>query len=166
MKKNIKITMLLIALISAAVLGVVLTLFIVNNNNEFEKNLTVSENGTLSDTLEMKGLGLFPGSSRDFVVNVKGSDKGTYAFTLTFRDKNSGLLSEYISVDITMGNKKFSYRLSELFDGKIVEGSALLKSNEKSKLIIRYTMDEHAGNETQNATADFDILLQVRQLQD
>lgn len=160
MKSRKIFLILIICLLTVTAAGVSLAVYVGKTNNDFEKNVTVDGDGVTTDTLEIKGLGLYPGGSRTYTVNIKGTS-GAYTVALAFRDKDSAALKAYIAVSITAGNETGTYRLADLLNGEPVMRACTL-GGEGDRLTIEYAMDATAGNETQGATADFDVEISIR----
>lgn len=138
-----------------ALSGVCSSLFFSANNDKLQKNTTITVKQDTTRTLEAEITGIYPGNSREYVINLNVKDAEILDISLAFRNKenNDGKLKNYIDVTISAGDVKIEKTLKELLDD---DAKYDLGDNVKT-ITITYTMPESVGNESKGATADFYI---------
>lgn len=155
-KRNI----ILIAIVAVILAGVVLLAVVMFNNNEFIKNITLSEDGVTHETLEFSANGLHPGETRAYTLNLKSVITDRYIISFAFEETKDGELKNYIDVILTYGDEKYECKLADLLDGQTLSfENVAIEADETAVITITYYMPEDVGNEAQKTTADFDIIL-------
>lgn len=157
------ITVLVVALCVLAATGILLAANTQMAHEDFEENITVSKEGTTTDTVEVNNLSLYPTDSRAYTVHLKCKASGTYGILLDFEEKRDGGLKPYVDVTIKADGKTvFVGQLAALLSGESTpQFSGELSGERPFDIEIIYTMPREVGNEAQNAFADFNVNLTI-----
>lgn len=153
---------ILIAVVAVILAGVVLLAVVMLNNNDFVKNVTLSENGITHETLEFSANGLHPGDTREYTLNLTSPISDRYIIEFAFEETYDGKLKEYIDVTVKCSGSEgwYEYKLVDLLDGQTLTfNNVVFEADEEVVFTITYTMPLDVGNEAQRATADFYIHL-------
>lgn len=154
-----------------AVLGVSFIVFNLRTQNQFEKCIKLEMDSqaetavtSQTETLEIKAEGLVPGGKPiEYTISFDVALNDNYKMTLSFLDKESSLLKDYVDVTIGVKSKSqpvYSGKMSDLFNTKdVVFGD---KVNTKDSLYIRFSMDEDVSDiNIMGKSVDFDTVLKV-----
>jgi len=155
------VSVLFVALVSVMVTGVTLVYYLQSNPQEnFERNVTLESEGVTEETFEFSALDLKPGDVIEYKINLNNATEDLYEVSLVFTEEKDGGLKEYVDVELQCGNRKVSKKLKALFeDSNPVKFDCKVGSGEIPVVYVRYIMQESVGNEAQDATADFKIVL-------
>lgn len=162
--KNRSINILIVAFIVIGMMAVALIFFLDKAEEDFSKDITVSEEGVTESILSVKELKLNPTESREYSINLVCTASGTYEITLDYEEKSDGGMKHFIEVTVK-ANESIVYEggLQELLDSdkKIVFESEL-HEKEQLPISISYHMPREVGNEAQRTYADFDVHLEIK----
>ncbi len=101
-----------------------------------------------------------PGMSVSYYINLKANENDRFKALMDFQKTESDSLAAFIDVDILVnGTKISSSKLSEHLGGKQIEFDANFENTSEIRIEIVYSMDLEVGDEAQNTTADFNIVL-------
>ena len=134
------------------------TVVLLTTNNEFVKDITLNEKDITHETLEFSAGGLKPGDVREYKINLKGKSAGIYTLKLDFVETDNGALKNYVDVALQYGGKSFTYKLSELLEGKTVSFECHI-GTKATVIELIYSIPQDIGNEAQKATCDFKVNL-------
>lgn len=114
---------------------------------------TTEVNVTLSDFL--------PGDSKSYTIQMKNGEEEPISVVMSFEKKETDSLAPFMDVEIRVGGEKISEgKLEEYLNGKTVTLSNALAVAATCEVEVIYSMGIEVGDEAQNTTADFNILLQ------
>ena len=122
-----------------------------NTGNSLQMEL--NRDGTSQKTLEITESDFVPGEERTYELKLVGSE-GAYDFTLSFRQKESGTLQNYLYVTVKAGDVQQKKSLREL-----LAGETLRFRSDADVLVLTYSMPKEVGNEAQGAVASFDLTI-------
>ena len=149
-----------IATVVLLLVGVaILTVALLTNNNEYVKDITLKGNDVTRESLEFSAGGLKPGDVKEYTINLKGKSAGNYTLNFDFVEMDDGALKNYVDVALQYGGKSYTYKLSELLDGKTVSFNCRVGVSNATVIKVIYSMPLSAGNEAQKATCDFRVNL-------
>ena len=136
----------------------ILTMVLWTTNDGFVRDISLKENGTTRESLEISANGLKPGDVREYTINIKGKSSGTYALNFDFVEVNSGALKNYVDVSLQYGDQTYNYKLCELLEGKPVSFNCRIGGGTTVIKVI-YSMSQDTGNEAQRTSTDFTVNL-------
>ena len=162
--KNRSINILIVALLLAAVMSVMLIVFIEEAHNNFEKNITVEANGVTESVIPVRDLQLVPTEKKEYSVNLVCEASGGYFVFLDFVEKKDGGMKPFVVVTVSCdGELVYKGSLAELLDtDKIVEFVSTLEADDPSVITFEYQMPRETGNEAQGTYSDFDVKLSIK----
>ena len=135
------------------------TVVLLTTDNEFVKDITLKEKDVTRESLEFSANGLKPGDVREYTINLKGKSAGNYTLNLDFVEVDDGALKNYVDVALQYGDKSYTYKLSDLLDGKAVSFNCRIGISSATVIKVIYSMPTDTGNEAQKATCDFRVNL-------
>lgn len=145
---------LLIALALVILLGIVLVVLLLVNNDKIVKNIKLKEEGVTKEKLAFSANGLHPGDEKEYTLNITSKVAGKYSIHFDFIEDKDGLLKSFIDVTLTYGEQSYTYSLAELLDGQTVDFVCEV-SNDPAVITVKFVMPIETGNEAQGTYADF-----------
>ncbi len=143
--------------------GALAIFLVVRDTTVTSKDIYIEANGTTQQNLVFSSLSLDPGEETSYSVYIMAKKSGTYSITLTFDEITDGGLKNYVNAELECGGKRVIKPLYALFeDGDTTTFNCLLTAYEKTAILVRFSVPDSAGNETQRLTADFNILLTAK----
>lgn len=162
MKKHI-VTLMIISISLCGIVGVLLMNNLQSAKGTFEKEVRIEMNGVTSETLEVEGLSLVPGSETEYTAKLRCQLEGTYDLSLVFVETEPSPLRSFVNVEIEHeGEILKTATLAELLSGSSVEFVCDLRAESYTDLIFRFKMPVDVGDEAKGATADFDIDMKIK----
>lgn len=128
--------------------------------NEAELQVTLQADGETKQTLEFSSPSLVPGGSAEYLLRVRAEEAGSYTLRLDFAEENAGVLKDFITVEAELNGEKIGeYTLAGLFAGEKISFKHDFTEETTANVTIRYVLSKDATDETQGASADFDVIL-------
>lgn len=162
--KKITILILTLSITLMTALAVVLKLYIDTAHDEFRESIkfdSVEPGATVTETLNIEKLDLYPGSSCEYEIDLSCKAEGTYRITFNLEKGEKIGLEKYVSAQLSCGEEKYVMGLEEWFASDAKGFDLSLDANGKSKIIMSFSMPETVGNEAQGAEVAFEILITV-----
>ena len=133
--------------------------FLSLSNDDESLKLDITVNG--EKEIRFDGLALIPGEEREYDAFFRSDIPGEYVLLLDFVESgDNNALKEFAYARLEVGDSVIcDEKFSELFDGDPVEIPAYLSKKEGCDLKITYYIPAEVGNEAENATADFKIVV-------
>ena len=159
-KKKIIVRILIACLSLTIMSGVgIMSYFVFNSpSDDVITNLNLTANG--SKTVEFDCLSLIPGESREYTVILKSNVAGDYSLSIELNEESDGTLKSFAYAKIEAdGEVICDALLAELFSGDPLVLNARLSKKDSVTLKITYYMPIEVGNEAENASADFDMVI-------
>ncbi len=154
MKKSI--SMLIIGLVMLTLIGLMLFVVITATQNDFSRSFRLQENGITQEKLEIDGLDLKPGDSREYELIYLCDGGGNYDLTFDFELVTSGGMEQFVVVEVEYANRKVTVPLADLFqEENSIELTLHLTTDVEEKVYLRFAMPQDVGNEAQRTTVDF-----------
>jgi hypothetical protein len=162
--KTRSINILIVSLLLLGVMAVMLIVLVEKAHDDFEGNITVTQNGETEKTLSVSGLKLNPTESREYSVNLVCLASGKYTVKADFEEKTDGGMKHFVNVTASIDGKcVYEGTLFQLLDGKeFFEFETELYEKDPAVLTIKYEMPYHIGNEAQGTFCDFYVHLSVK----
>lgn len=160
MKLKIFLPIAAVVLLLAGV--VLLALTLASPSNDFIKDVTLNDNGTTQETLEMSANGLIPGDSREYTLNFKGQSTGSYALNFEFVEIRNSFPEDSVKVTFKYGEKEdesATYDLLDLLGGQVVTLKLKVVAKRATAVRVIYWLPLEVGNDAQNAAVDFVVNL-------
>ncbi len=158
-----RLTYLIVALILILSFAVFVVAWHLKNNgtaNSAELHVTLQADGETKQTLEFAPPALIPGESTEYALHVRVEETGNYALRLEFEEEDAALLKDFITVEVDLnGERVASNTLARLFSGESFYFNYDFVQEAIAIVNIRYVLSAEATDETQGATADFDVEL-------
>ena len=149
---------LIISLAALTVAGIVIGSVVLNKQDGFEKDITLSEDGVTQEEMSINLEGIYPGKSVEYTIHFGGNAASIYDLELTFTPSENVALAQYMDVELDVnGETVSSGLLSEYLGGEAVALDLEIGEGGESTFVLRYTRPETVGNEAMNLTADFTI---------
>lgn len=161
--KNKSINILIVSLLMLGVMAVMLITFLGKVKEDFDKNITVSEDGVTESVLTVRDLKLNPTESKEYSVNLVCAATGSYHISIDYEEKADGGMKPFIDVTVKAGDEVvYEGKLTALLDnGEIIRFDGELYEKEPLVVSICYLMPYDVGNEAQGTYADFDVHLKI-----
>ncbi len=161
MKKSISILILSLAVL----VFVGMMLFVVTSTlqNEFVRSIRLQANGITQEKMEITGLNLKPGDTREYELNYSCSGGGSYDLSFVFNSAGEGGMEKFIVVEVENGDRKVTVPFSDLLkDDNGIELTLRLDEKLKDTVYMRFSMPREVGNEAQGLTADFCVVMTAK----
>ncbi len=168
-KKTIVIA---IAFAMLIIMGAMLTMFNLNTRNNFEENITLQSQSSVStdfvqiERLEMTVDNIVPGGQPiEYTINVDNKAKDTFKITMQFLEKEGEILKDYVDVSVGVKGEegaKFSGKLKDLYEvSEVVLGDEVSTS---ATLYVIFSVDKEVGNEIEGKESLFEVVLTAKKI--
>ena len=128
--------------------------------NEAALQVTLQADGETKQTLEFCSPKLVPGESSEYLLRVRAEEAGSYTLRLDFEEENAALLKAVITVEVELNGEKIGNNtLAGLFAGEYFYFKHDFTQETTANVTVRYVLSKDATDETQGASADFDVIL-------
>lgn len=156
-----KLAYALIIILSVIIVGgIVLGVFVLTSQDEFTKNITLGEDGSVSEEINVSLVGFYPGHSVEYTINFGSSAAFGYDASISFEADGDCSLAEYIVVDMTLNGQSLNDgTLKDFIDGQDTVFSLENLNDGGAALVIKYTMPSEVGNEAQGTVANFNVVV-------
>lgn len=152
---------LLFTLVVMVIAGIAIGSMLLVRQNNFTKNITLSEDGIVEEEIKFSLEGMYPGKEAEYSIHIDKEGVEDFRFSLTFEASGNTDLAPYVDVALEVDGAVVSEgRLSELLLEEAL-GFTLSGGKDASVLTICYTMPMEVGNEAQELTADFVLKIQA-----
>lgn len=154
-----KITNITLVVMSIMILiGVGLTIYFLHAGKHV---LQINIEQGKTETVWFEDLCLRPGEQASYTLLLNSRYEDAYQLLLHFEDEDPALtLKQYTYVRIERdGEVLCDARLAELFAQEALRVTVDVTDQAKQELTVTYYMPEEIGNEAQNATAAFQLLV-------
>ncbi len=150
-----------IAAVATVSVGAITWAYNNRNGNPMEK--TVVLNGETQTESTVRLTDMYPGFSTSYQIQLKGKSDERYALTVSFEKTGEVSLAPFVDVSLYYGGERIADgKLSEFLEGKGGSVDAEFSSSKTQQIEIVYSMSEEVGDEAQNTTADFKVVLTER----
>lgn len=156
--------LLVIALCSVMiVVGVALVFWAMQNEKEVTViDIRLSDN--MSAPVDFDGLVLLPGQSTEYTLRFSSYSSRRYDVHLNFVEdedrKAYNTLKHYVRAQITIGDEiAYDGLLEKLIDDDPIHFPVNVRTDENTKVKIKYYMPDDIGNEAKGASAAFKLLV-------
>lgn len=161
MKKGVAISLVL-SLCVLLLISVGCIFVFKDNQNYFDKNITLESNELIHESFEIKKLDLHPGAEIEYRVNFYSKVDDKLNLSISFNEIKPGELKKYVNLEVEYKNNKATNSLEYYLTNDVtIDFSLDVSKDEKSTVYFRYMMPIDIGNEAQNTTADFEIVLDI-----
>ncbi len=142
-------------LVCVTVAGIVIGSVVLNRQNSFQKDITLSGDSATQEEMKVDLSGIAPGDSVEYTVNFNGDSAQGYDLNLVFRKGSDVALAKYLDLELELNGTNIQEKsLEEYMDGEPVK---LELEGSENTLVFRYEMPESVGNEAQEKVADFTV---------
>ncbi len=126
-----------------------------------EKNIVLDDKDkTQTEEMAVKLTEIIPGDKREYSIFLSALEGDAFNFTVKFEKGSEKSLAPFIDVEIFLDEGSISKtKLTELLNGQEVQFSKTFDATSKLEIKIVYSMGLDVGDEAQNTTADFNIIL-------
>lgn len=158
-----KLSYVIISCLSVLIiLGIVLLCMILHGIGKLGKDVVLVQDGVTRKELTVSIDGLYPTKNVSYDLRFSSGVAKTYDLTISFHDGGQTALAEYLEVSIGLNNETVSGAgLDEFLAGKRFSIDLEMEKDKPAVLSFDYTMARDAGNEAQNLSADFYIVVEV-----
>lgn len=158
MKKSISI--LILSLCVLILIGMMIFIVFSSIQNEFVRSIRLQANGITQEKMEITGLDLKPGDTREYELNYSCSYGGSYDLSFVFKSAKEGGMERFLVVEVENGDRKVTVPFSDLLkDDNGIELTLRLDEKLKDTVYMRFIMPTEVGNEAQGLSADFYVVL-------
>ncbi len=151
---------LILSLVLVTVAGISIGTWNYTSQDKFidEKTIILQEQSQAE--MEINLSGICPGMTVSYEIHLQANENDYFDITLDFQKTTSDSLAQYIDVEIKLhGEKVDSAKLSDYLGGKQSTFPIQFDHTTAMDIEIVYIMGLDVGDEAQNTTADFTILL-------
>ncbi len=129
-------------------------------SQSFASEKTIRLDETEQTEMEVHLSGLCPGDSTSYTLHLKAREGEDFSVLMSFDKSGASNLAPFVDVEICLqGEKIDGGKLSEYLNGKIVTFPTRFDGGSQIDVEISYSMGLEVGDEAQNTTADFSIVL-------
>ncbi len=152
--------LLLLSLATLTILGTMIGFQALNDQKEFSDEKTIVVDEKEQTEMSVNLVGIHPGETMAYQINLKSNEGDFFNITMDFTKAGDDSLAKFIDVEIRLNGKKTrAAKLSEYLNGEQVAFSINYAGINKAEIEILYSMSLDVGDEAQNTSADFTILL-------
>ena len=133
------------------------------NTNTFYINV----NNETKEVITLKNLNLIPGEKFEYDLNLKSKKNGKYGINISFNEIEESLLKDYLKV-VIFNKEEILYDdlLCNLIRDNGIDIELDFYKNRIINLKISYYLDESVGNEVQKEIAMFELIINVKLLEE
>lgn len=112
--------------------------------------------------VEFKNLSIVPGGEYEFIIKLTGEFDAVYDISMKFVESDGLVLKDYVYARIEDDQQVFcDDLLANVFKEEIFHFERKLYEKKSHDIRVVYYMDEEVGNEVQQASAEFELLISV-----
>ncbi len=151
---------LIIALIVVTMVGIVIGVCNDISEDKLSKQKTIVLNEQTQTEMEVNLSGICPSMTVSYKINLKANKGDSFDITMDFEKTDTDSLAPFVDVEIRLKDESLdSAKLSEYLEGRQITFPAKFDSDAEIDIEIVYSMGLDVGDEAQNTTADFNIVL-------
>ncbi len=154
---------LILVILVEVLLAIIICVWAFAYKQRFTDDVTIVLDQTPQTQLEVELYDMYPGASKSYEIHLKADLGKTYNLALNFQKTKACTIAQFIDVQVKLGDELIdSAKLEEYLDGKKVSFPMDFDSQTMIDIEIIYSMDDSVGDEAQNTTADFNLILSAR----
>ena len=112
--------------------------------------------------IEFNSLSMAPGEEYDYFLRLTSEVEDDFEIAMKFTESDGLILKDYVYVRIECDGEVFCDKLlADLFKNDIVRFDCQLKKKDACEIKVVYYIPEDVGNEIENSSADFDLLISI-----
>ncbi len=151
------------ALIVITMISIVIGVWGYESQDEFANEQTIVLNEQPRTEMEVSLSGLVPGMSVSYEIHLKADEGDSFGITMDFEKTDKDSLARFVDVEVrSSGEKIDGAKLSEYLGGRQITFPTEFDSTSEIDIEIVYSMGIDVGDDAQNTTADFNILLSAK----
>ncbi len=154
---------LILSLVVVTMVGIVVGVWSYVSQDKFINEQTIVLNEQPQTEMEVNLSGICPGMSMSYKIHLKANEGDYFDITLDFTKTGTDSLAQFVDVEVRLGGEKIeSAKLSEYLNGKQVAFPLEYDDTSEIDIEIVYSMGLEVGDDAQNTTADFNIVLSAK----
>ncbi len=158
-----RISCILILSVVVTMIGIIIGVWIYVSQDKFADEKTIVLNEQPQTEMEVSLSGLVPGVSVSYEIHLKANEGGSFGITMDFEKTDSDSLAPFVDVEVRLSGEKIDgAKLSEYLGGKQIIFPAKFDDTSEIDIEIVYSMSIDVGDDAQNTTADFNIVLSAK----
>ena len=139
----------------------IMAYFLCVSDSEGDWELNITANG--KKMVEFDDLFLIPGEQREYTISLRSDLDGQYTLAFDPVEEGDKTLKHYARVKMEADGEIICDKLlSEFFEGEPILLQCYLTDDEAYDVKFTYYMPIEIGNEAENASADFDIIITAK----
>ncbi len=155
--------LLILSLVVITMLGVVIGVWFYVSQDKFSNEKTIVLNEQPQTEMEVSLSGLCPGMSISYEIHLKANEGDSFGLTMDFKKTDADSLAPFVDVEVKLGGETLDgAKLFEYLDGKQITFPTEFVGTSNIDIEIVYSMGIEVGDEAQNTTADFNIVLSAK----
>lgn len=136
---------------------ILLSIFSFHKYSEFVVHLNNEETNIIS----FKKLNLIPGEKTDYLIVLKSKKSNSYNININFNDIEINLLKDYLYIRLECQDQIICEDLVyNIINNNGINFKLNINKNKPINLDISYYISEDAGNEIQNESAIFELVIE------
>ena len=149
----------IIALVLVIGVGVGLLVWVLHSNDSFSQDVELQTEGVTTQELVYTAENFLPGQTREYTLIVHSAEGGDFSVSFSCESTGTGVLWQYLDIEIIYGEVSKEVAFAELFDGSVLDFDVSLEKDVPMSFTIRYKMPLGVGNEAQKGRTDFILLM-------
>ncbi len=150
----------IILLVAVTVVALVAGVYTYTSQNKYSEEKTVTVDGETKTELEVELKEFVPGSREFYEIKLKGNRGSKFDVSMNFEKLKTDSLAKYIDVEIFVDGKKVDGNSLDVYlEGKSTEFEVDFSDEEIKTVSIVYEMGLDVGDEAQEKSADFKVVL-------
>ncbi len=151
---------LILSLVVVTMIGIVIGVWNYVSQDKFTGEKTIVLNEQPQTEMEVNLSGLYPGMSISYEIHLKANKGDTFDITMEFEKTDKDSLARFVDVEVRLNGEGIdSAKLSEYLGGRQIAFSAEFDDAPEIDIEVVYSMSIDVGDDAQNTTADFNIIL-------
>ncbi len=151
---------LILSLVVVTMVGIAIGIWSFVSQDKYINEKTIVLNEQPQTEMEVNLSGLCPGMSVSYEIHLKANEGDAFGITMDFEKTDTDSLAQFVDVEVRLSGEKIDgAKLSEYLGGKQITFPTKFDSTSEIDIEIVYSMGIDVGDDAQNTTADFNIIL-------
>ncbi len=154
---------LILSLVAITMIGIIIGVWSYVSQDKFVNEKTIVLNEQPQTEMEVSPSGLCPGMSVSYKIHLRANEGDSFGITMDFKKTDTDSLAQFVDVEVRLSGEKIdSAKLSEYLGGKQITFPIEFDGTSEIDIEIVYSMGIDVGDDAQNTTADFNIVLSAK----
>ncbi len=151
---------LILSLVVVTMVGIAIGIWSFVSQDKYINEKTIVLNEQPQTEMEVDLSGICPGMSISYEIHLQANENDNFGITMDFEKTDSDSLARFVDVEVKLNGEKIdSAKLSDYLSGRQITFPLKFDDTSEIDIEVIYSMGLDVGDEAQNTTADFNIIL-------